>query len=93
MHIPDCSEGSVEVTGGGYAKVSRGTYEGCQVAIKVVRAYVVSDMDVILSVSPLPIVVLVWIVECITEILPRGGFLETPSASKHPTTDRRDCQQ
>ena len=57
MHIPDCSEGSVEVECGGFANVSRGTYEGSQVAIKVVRMYVTSDMDVIRSVSvpPTPI--------------------------------------
>ena len=51
MHIPDCSEGSVEVEDGGYADVSLGTYEGRQVAIKAVRTYVTSDFDVIRSVS------------------------------------------
>ena len=54
MHIPDCSEGSVEVESGGFADVSRGTYEGLQVAIKVVRVYVTSDLDTIRSVSVLP---------------------------------------
>jgi len=54
MHIPDCSEDSVEVECGGFADVSRGTYEGRQVAIKVVRTYVTSDLDVIRSVSVLP---------------------------------------
>ena len=53
MHIPDCSKDSVEVECGGYANVSQGTYEGRQVAIKVVRVYIISDLDVILSVSPL----------------------------------------
>jgi len=51
MYIPDCSEGSAEVTSGGYADVSQGTYEGRRVAIKVVRLYITSDLDVILSVS------------------------------------------
>jgi len=51
MYIPDCSEGSVEVESGGFADVSRSMYEGCQVAIKVVRVYVTSDLDAILSVS------------------------------------------
>jgi hypothetical protein len=51
MHIPDCSEGSVEVERGGFADVSRSTYQGRQVAIKVVRVYITSDLDVILSVS------------------------------------------
>lgn len=51
MHIPDCSKDSVEVECGGYANVSRGTYGGRRVAIKVVRVYTVSDLDVILSVS------------------------------------------
>jgi len=54
MHIPDCSGGSVEVASGGYANVSQGTYNGRQVAIKVVRVYITSDLDVILSVSLLP---------------------------------------
>ena len=54
MYIPDCSEGSVEVQDGGFADVSRGMYEGRQVAIKVVRTYVTSDLDLIRSVSVLP---------------------------------------
>jgi len=54
MDIPDCSEGSVEVESGGFADVSRGIYEGRQVAIKVVRVYVTSDLDIIRSVSILP---------------------------------------
>jgi len=53
MNIPDCSEGSVEIESGGYADVSQGTYEGRQVAIKVVRAYITSDLDAIRSVSVL----------------------------------------
>ena len=55
MHIPDCSEGSVEVEYGGFANVSQGTYEGRRVAIKVVRAYVTSDLDAIRSVTVLPL--------------------------------------
>jgi hypothetical protein len=51
MHIPDCSEGAVEVERGGFADVSQGTYKGRLVAIKVVRAYATSELDVILSVS------------------------------------------
>ena len=51
MHIPDCSQDSVEVEYGGYANVSRGTYGGRRIAIKVVRVYTTSDLDVILSVS------------------------------------------
>ena len=54
MHIPDCSKDSVEVECGGYANVSQSTYEGRQVAIKAVRVYITSDLDVILSVSLLP---------------------------------------
>jgi len=54
MHIPDCSEGSVEVESGGFADVSQGTYEGRKVAIKVVRLYITSDLDTIRSVSVLP---------------------------------------
>ena len=55
MLIPDCSENSVEVECGGFADVSRGTYEGRLVAIKVVRAYVTSDLDAIRSVSVVPV--------------------------------------
>ena len=51
MHIPDCSKDAVEVECGGFANVSQGTYEGRQVAVKVVRVYITSDLDVILSVS------------------------------------------
>jgi len=51
MYIPDCSEGSVEVECGGFADVSQGTYEGRRVAVKVVRIYVTSDLEIILSVS------------------------------------------
>jgi len=53
MHIPDCSEDSVEVECGGFADVSQGTHEGRRVAIKAVRAYVTSDLDLIRSVSVL----------------------------------------
>ena len=63
MYIPDCSKGSVVVEHGGFANVSRGKYKGRQVAIKVLRASIVHDLNTILSVS-VPrstcIVVLVW---------------------------------
>jgi len=57
MHIPDCLDDSVEVESGGFADVSQGTYNGRQVAIKVVRVYVTSDLDLIrsVSVSPTPL--------------------------------------
>lgn len=51
MHIPDCLKDSVEVDYGGQANVSKGVYEGRQVAVKAVRIYVTSDMSVIQSVS------------------------------------------
>jgi len=54
MHIPDCSEDSVEIESGGFLNVSRGMHEGRQVAIRVVRAYVTSDLDVIRGVSIFP---------------------------------------
>jgi len=54
MHIPDCSEDSVEVESGGFADVSQGMYEGRQVAIKVVRVYITSDLHLVRSVSILP---------------------------------------
>jgi len=57
MLIPECSEDSEEVECGGFANVSRGTYEGRQVAIKVVRMYLTSDLDTIRSVSVLPTLV------------------------------------
>jgi len=54
MQIPDCSEDSVQVESGGFADVSQGMYKGRRVAIKVVRAYITSDLDLIRSVSVLP---------------------------------------
>ena len=54
MHVPDCSGESVEIARGGFANVSRATYKGHQVAIKVVRVYTTSDLGVIFSVSLLP---------------------------------------
>jgi len=54
MLISDCSEGSVEVESGGFADISRGTYEGRLVAIKIIRAYITSDLDAIRSVSVVP---------------------------------------
>ena len=51
MHIPDCSKDSVEVECGGNAKISQGTHEGRRVAIKIVRVYITSDLDVIFGVS------------------------------------------
>ena len=55
MYIPDCSKDSVEVKRGGFADISQGTYQGRRVAIKIMRVYVTSDLDVILSVSPRPV--------------------------------------
>jgi len=45
----------VEIESGGFADISQGTHEGRQVAIKVVRVYVTSDLDAIRSVSVLPV--------------------------------------
>ena len=59
MNIPDCSEGSVEVESGGFANVSQSTYKGRRVAIKVVRMYITSDLDIVLSVSLPPALSLV----------------------------------
>ena len=53
MHIPDCSEGAVEVARGGFSNISQGTYQGHRVAIKVVHVSITSDLNVILSVSPI----------------------------------------
>ena len=55
MHIPDCSEGSVEVECGGFANVSQSTYKGRRVAVKVVRVYLTSDLNLILGVSVLSV--------------------------------------
>ena len=41
----------MEVERGGFATVSKGTYKRRKVAIKVVRVYITSDLDAILSVS------------------------------------------
>ena len=55
MHIPDYSEDTVEVECGGFADVSQGMYEGRRIAIRVVCVYITSDLDVIRSVSILPV--------------------------------------
>jgi len=52
----------VEVECGGFADVSQGTYEGRQVAIKVLHAYVTSDLDLIRSVSVLPTPLYSWVI-------------------------------
>ena len=70
----------MEVQDGGFADVSRGTHEGRQVAIKVVRAYVTSDLNLIRSVSVSPTPLCLPVVECIVEVLPRGSGLEASSA-------------
>jgi hypothetical protein len=90
MHIPDCSETSVQVARGGFADVSQGTYQGRRVAIKVVRVAINSDLDLILSVSLQPAHRRTCIDEWIVELLPRGSRLETPPASKCPTVARSD---
>ena len=51
MNIPDCLKGSEEVECGGFADILHSTYQGRRVAVKVVRVYVTSDLDLILSVS------------------------------------------
>jgi hypothetical protein len=76
----------MEVERGGFADVSQGTYQGRRVAIKVVRVYITSDLDVILSVSLLFYLGRhVCADECITGLLPRGSRMEAPPASKCPT--------
>ena len=91
MHIPDCSKGAVEVERGGFANVSQGTYRGRRVAIKVVRVYITSDLDVILSVSLLfDLHRRTRMNQWIAELLPRGSCLEAPPASEHLATPRSD---
>ena len=74
----------MEVESGGFADVSRGTYEGRQVAIKVVRVYVTSNLDTIRSVSVLPHHY-VHPDKQVAEILPGGGRLEAPPAPQYIT--------
>jgi hypothetical protein len=91
MHIPDCSKDSVEVERGGFADVSRGTYQGRRVAIKVVRVCITSDLDVIISVSLLFYLRRrTCMNEWIAELLSRGSRLEAPPTSKHLTATRGD---
>ena len=54
MLIPDCPNGSVEAERGGFADVSQGIHQERLVAIKIVRVYITSDLDVIRSVSLRP---------------------------------------
>jgi len=90
MHIPDCSEGSVEVECGGFGNVSQSTFEGRRVAIKVVRVYVTSDLDVILSVSLIHPRHHAYLNKWVAGILPGGRCLETPPASQYPTAPWSD---
>ena len=53
MYIPECSGDSIEVESGGSADVLQSTHNGLRVAVKRIRMYVTSDLDVILSVSVL----------------------------------------
>jgi len=92
MHIPDCSEGSVEIESGGFGDVSRGMHKGHQVAIKVVRMYVTSDLETIRSVS-LFLCLYVCLDKRTAEILPRGGRLEASPAPQHLTAARSDGKQ
>jgi len=84
MHIPDRLGDSVEVECGGFADVSQGMHEGRRVAIKVVRAYITSDLDVIRSVS-VPPTLLYPPDKLVAEILPRRGRLEAPPAPQYLT--------
>jgi len=62
----------MEVASGGYANVSQGTYEGHRVAIKVVRVYITSDLDLILSVSLLSTLPWLYIKICYRDSAERG---------------------
>ena len=53
IHIPDCSQGSVEVAEGGSSTVWQSMHKGVPVAIKVFRVYPTTDLDNLLSVSSL----------------------------------------
>ena len=70
MHIPDCSNDSVEVGCGGSADVSQSTYKGRRVAVKVVHVNV-SNLDVVFSVSLL-----------LAPLHPSGGMRFRDSAGK-----------
>jgi len=83
MLIPDCSEGAVKVASGGFSDVSRGTYQGRRVAIKVVRMYV-SDLDTIRSVS-ISLHYYTTTDKLVAGILSGGGCLEAPPPSPYPT--------
>jgi len=90
MLIPDCSEGAVKVTSGGFTDISRGTYKGFQVAIKVVRMYI-SDLDAIRSVS-VSLHYYKSLNKPVAGILPGGSRLEAPPPSQYPTTAWSDIK-
>jgi len=93
MHVPDCSEGSVEIECGGFANVSQSMYQGRRVALKVVRVYITSDLEVILSVSIAYLHCHTRSNEWIAEILSRGRRLETPLASQHLAAPWSDSER
>lgn len=93
MNIPDCSKDSMEVECGGFANVSQSTYQGRRVAVKVIRVYVTSDLDTILSVSPLPAPPHLSESGRIAEILSRGCRLETSTTSQYTATPRSNSNR
>lgn len=53
MHVPDCSGNSQVEINGGFSVVYQSTYEGYQVAVKVVNVRY-DTLNTVLSVSGLP---------------------------------------
>ncbi|KAF9642386.1 kinase-like protein [Thelephora ganbajun] len=49
MHIPDCSEDATQIYVGGFGTVSKSTYEGHQVAVKVAHGVSLRNQDTIRS--------------------------------------------
>ena len=65
-----------------------GVHKGRKVAVKVLRVYTTDDSKVILSVGTTPHLATYHsgLNGGFVEVLPRGGYLEAPQASKYPST-------
>ena len=87
MHINNCLDGDfVEVYGEGNTTVLRGKHKGREVAVKMLRLYLTSNLERCIKASITALCVVEPLTDTgTTEILPRGCCMETPPAPEHTT--------